>query len=226
MVRFRLALCLLAPALAGCYSDRLPPPNFRHSCSVDGDCRSSERCISGLCQVPCTQTTAEEDCPFDDGWLACFNGVCVTACELPAETCSGEGASLTCERPERRSTCTSPHMCLDLGIEIGGGGGFIGGGSDADLGVCGEWCTENSCPEGEICLDRFCVAMCDPNGPDTCNSAFGLRCQGGLCLPPLDSGSSATGAPTTDAQTTDATATEVTSGTPDTDAVTGEGGTG
>jgi hypothetical protein len=116
-------------------------------------------------------------------------------------------------------------MCLDLGIEIGGGGGFVGGGSDVDVGVCGEWCTEGSCPEGELCVAQFCVATCDPAGPDTCNVSFGLTCQNGLCLPDLggvpttdtdlptsDGTAMTTDAPTTDAPTSDSTASEGGSG--------------
>jgi hypothetical protein len=187
MVRLRSAL-LLVSVLVGCYSDRQAPPNFRHACSADGDCNRLENCISGLCQRPCTQATADEDCPSEDGFATCFNGVCVTSCELPAEECSGETSTEVCERPELQTTCTNPHRCLDLGFDLGGGGSFVGGSSDVALGVCGEWCTENSCPEGEICLENFCVAECDPAGPDTCNEAFGLSCHPtlGLCLPEID----------------------------------------
>jgi hypothetical protein len=220
MVRFRLALCLLAPVLAGCYSERLPPPNFRYACGGDGDCNDNERCISGLCQVPCTQANADDDCPTSDGFATCFNGVCVSSCELPAEVCEGEGENEVCERRERRGTCTKPHMCLDLGIELGGGGSFFGGVSDVDVGVCGEWCTEGSCPEGEVCVAQLCVATCDPAGPDTCNAAFGLTCQNGLCLPQLDGAT----ASDTDLPTSDGTS--MTTDAPTSDSTASEGGSG
>jgi hypothetical protein len=226
MLRSRFVLCLLTTVVAGCYSDRLPPPNFRHACGGDGDCGSAERCISGLCQVPCTQATAEDDCPSTDGFVACFNGACVGSCQLPPEVCEGEGADEVCERPERQGSCSKPQLCIDLGIDLGGGGGgFFGGGGDVDVGVCGEWCTENSCPEGEICIQQFCVATCDPTGPDTCNSSLGLSCQEGLCLPDLGESLPTTetdsGMPTTGASTDSPTTTDAPTGT---DSAASEGG--
>lgn len=192
VVRVPFALCLLAPGLAGCYSERLPPPNYRYACDGDADCPADERCIDGRCHVPCFQASAEHDCPSSEGFATCFNGVCVSTCELPREVCVGDGDNRVCDQAERQSTCTEPQLCLDLGIDFGGGGNVFGGPTDVELGICGQWCTEGSCPEGETCLAGFCVATCDPAGPDTCNTTLGLTCQDGLCRPDLD------GAPSTD----------------------------
>ena len=154
MARFRLAISLLAPLLGAgaCYSERLPPPNFRYACGADGDCSDQERCIRGLCQVPCTSATGATDC---EDFLACLNGVCVSSCELPAEDCNEDGED--CTRPESRSTCPAPQTCMDVGFGGAGGGSFFGGGSTADVGVCGQGCTSDSCPDGELCLEDFCV---------------------------------------------------------------------
>jgi hypothetical protein len=162
----RLAIACAVTASAGCFSDRLPPPTFRYSCSVDDDCTEPEACIRGLCQIPCTQATFRDDCPSAGSYAACFNGVCSNVCTVGADH------------------CTKPQSCIELPLDLNGGGGGPGGGggSTADeIGLCGVQCMpgDDVCPTGEVCLQGFCVQGCmfDVECQD------GFSCIAGICLP-------------------------------------------
>ncbi|MEM7152671.1 MAG: hypothetical protein AAF799_07505 [Myxococcota bacterium] len=167
--RTLVALLLGSGLGISCYSEQLPPSNFRYACDSDSDCNSNETCRRGVCERTCTQATAAEDCPFEDGFAACFNGACANTCEVGA------------------GRCPASHECIDLGIDLGGGGGspFGGGGSDATIGICGIQCDDGEnadiCPEGEICIPDFgtCATMCTT--PDDC--ASGSTCLFGICIP-------------------------------------------
>jgi hypothetical protein len=131
---------------SACYSERQAPPTFRYSCDADSDCNPEERCIGGLCQVPCTQLNASEVC-VGQNHLTCFNGVCSTGCD-----------------PTDKSPCPDSQECLDLGLTVSGGGLF-GGGSEMMIGICGNVCTDDSCPENESCVELMpgqgvCLATC------------------------------------------------------------------
>jgi hypothetical protein len=159
-------LPVLLAVLAGfavasaCYSERQPPPTFRYACNSDADCDNSERCMNSLCQVPCSQATAEDVCTSDNH-LLCFNGACATGCD-----------------PEDADACPTAQQCVNLGIEVSQSG-FGGGGTTQFLGVCGIACTETSCPTGEACLEGFCLELCDDD--DDCSVA--ANCTGGVCIP-------------------------------------------
>ncbi len=156
MSRLLLTTLLVALAAPACYSERLPPPTFRHQCSANGDCGDGESCVSGLCQVECTQATATDDCGLmgqGASYLACINGVCSTACDLSADPCPG------------------PQSCLEIpGISEALGSG-----------VCMEECSAGSCPEGELCLQGFCAPTCDPNDEGSCDDD--QTCLAGVCVP-------------------------------------------
>ncbi len=162
-----------------CFTDPPPPPTFRTTCEQDTDCSSGQACIRGLCETPCTQADSAMLCPFEDGYAGCINGACASTCPLPDD---GE-----------RDPCPAPQTCIDLGIDlsgVGGGGGFFGGGgSDTPTGVCTSSCTVGDCPQGEACLEGFCVATCMTS--DDC--AAGLSCLGGLCIPDVGTGGTTTG---------------------------------
>ncbi|RMG93674.1 MAG: hypothetical protein D6705_17980 [Deltaproteobacteria bacterium] len=176
MSRRLLLLGLGLPLAVACFVDRAAPSTFRNTCSVDDDCRAGQACIRGLCEVPCTQQTSAEDCPFDDGYAGCINGACASVCPLPEE---GE-----------KDPCPAPQTCVDLGIDVGGGGGsFFGGGSSEPTGVCTSPCEGGDCPDGEICLEGFCAATCTTD--DECTS--GLVCLAGICAPDFG-GTGSTGA--------------------------------
>ena len=169
MVR-TLAPGLLAGLLAaspGCFVDRAAPSTFRNTCNDDGECREGQACIRGLCEIPCTQKTSSEDCPFDDGYAACINGACASLCPLPEEG--------------GKDPCPEPQTCVDLGIDLGGGGAsFFGGGGDATpTGVCTSPCEGGDCPDGEVCLEGFCVATCTTDA----DCGTGLVCFSGFCTP-------------------------------------------
>jgi hypothetical protein len=159
LLHFSLAGFLLAALSAsGCYSERLPPPTFRHACGGDADCGDGESCLSGLCQVPCTMATATEDCGLSmqgGAYLACINGACSSACNLSDDPCPGA------------QTCTEiPVLSEQLGA-----------------GLCMEMCSPSdpdSCPDGEACFDGFCATTCDPTDPLACPE--GETCLG-VCVP-------------------------------------------
>ena len=160
--------CAMSATLAGCFSDRLPPPNFRFSCSVDDDCSEPEACIRGLCQIPCRQATFRRDCPSAGSYAACLNGVCSNVCTV------GEGH------------CPPTLSCLGLPFDApdgNGNGGFGGGGAPpaGDIGICGVECTpgDDVCPQGETCLFGFCLQICEFD--EQCQDGF--SCVGTLCLP-------------------------------------------
>lgn len=152
----------------GCYSERLASSTYRYPCDSEADCHSNEICRRGLCERPCTQATAAEDCLSEDGYAACFNGVCANTCEV------GSG------------NCAKGQTCFDLGLDLGGGGGSpFGGGSSAALGICGIECDAGDnadiCPEGEICIPDFgtCAQLCTLD--EECGS--GYTCFFGVCAP-------------------------------------------
>lgn len=187
---FIASAALLASGLAtGCFTERLPPPAFRYACGSDTDCGMGDRCISGLCQTPCSQATFAIACDTR-AHAACFNGTCASLCEI------AEGAK-----------CPSPQTCIDVGL------GALSPES-AGFGICGTTCTSDTCPEGESCLEGFCVQSCDPANPAAC--ADGFVCTAGFCLP-------GTGAPMT---TAPGTGDSASSDTDEGDGSSGESGSG
>lgn len=185
-------------AASACYSERLAPPTFRYSCSSDGDCNADERCLGGLCQVPCTQLTFDDVCT-QQNHLACFNGVCSTGC-VPSED----------ENP-----CPSSQTCIDVGLSASGGS-FVSSGSEMMIGICGSQCTEGSCPEGEDCVEGVCITTCT----STAECPGGTVCFAGFCVPedfvPADaddgSGTNADGESSTAGDSDATTATTTTGG--------------
>lgn len=161
-----LLLALLGSLALGvsCYSEQLPPSTYRFACDADTDCDAGEICRRGLCERPCHQATAQEDCPFEDGYATCFNGACANTCELGAGRCPGD------------------YECIDLGLEAGGGFG----GPSEPVGLCGLECDpadDDICPEGEICVDAFGLGACvvDCSAGQDCPS--GYFCLFGVCAP-------------------------------------------
>jgi hypothetical protein len=150
-------LLLVGGALAwGCFIEITPPPAARYTCDSDAECDDDEVCASGLCQVPCTMATFNSDCDQSKGYAACFNGYCAHLCEVEA------------------SECTSPQVCLSLGISLNLEG--------ATSGVCGIDCGASGCPEGEACTaGGVCLAACDETNPTNC--ASDEICSGGVCVP-------------------------------------------
>lgn len=179
-------LAVLAGALVGsCYAERQPPPSFRYVCDKDGDCRGSQECIDGLCETPCTLLTFEEDCL--NGELVCLNGVCSSGCDVDKDTCPGA------------------QQCVDLDLDVSGGGGFFGGGdSDVVVGVCMRPCTNTSCGELHVCIEGFCVQTCVDD--EQCPPA--TSCQQSLCLPDLGLGTDSASGETSDSLTGLPTGTE------------------
>jgi len=152
-----LAGALLAPS---CYSEREPPPNFRYRCGGDDDCKKGQSCMDGLCETPCTMATFADDCP--NGELACLNGVCSSGCDLANDS------------------CPSPQECIDLGLDLGGGGGFLSSGDpNAMIGICMRPCTDTSCGELSVCIEGLCVQTCVSD--EQCPTS--TTCQSSLCLP-------------------------------------------
>jgi hypothetical protein len=86
--------------------------------------------------------TAAEDCPSDEGYATCLNGTCASICT------TGEG------------NCPSPQDCIELPADLVASAGLFGLGDGA--GLCGEACnseTNEGCPDGELCLDGFCLGF-------------------------------------------------------------------
>ncbi len=192
MTATRLAAALALGSVLGisCYSEPLPPSTYRYACEGDGDCNANESCRHGRCERPCAQLTATEDCPSEEGFLTCFNGACATTCTVGS------------------SFCTTGQECIDLGIDLGGGGNPFGGGSDAAVGICGLKCDADAnadiCPEGEICIAELGTCAVDCSQGQPCPG--GYTCFFGVCAPPdaIPGGDSSSGAPTSDGGSTDA----------------------
>ncbi|MCR9161743.1 MAG: hypothetical protein ACE37F_36225 [Nannocystaceae bacterium] len=157
-----LLLAAFSLGASACYSERLPPPTFRHSCAQDQECGDGESCISGLCQVECTLATAADDCGspgMGSTYFGCLNGVCSSICNPDDDVCPGS------------QTCATIPGAEDFG------------------GACVESCTEGSCPAGEVCVElpeefgpvNFCATACDPGDPASC--AEGETCIFGVCSP-------------------------------------------
>lgn len=158
-----LLLAAFSLSASACYSERLPPPTFRHSCGGDNECGDGESCVSGLCQIECTLATAAEDCGslgMGSTFFGCLNGVCSSLCSPDNDVCPGE------------QSCAPIPGAEDFG------------------GVCVESCTEGSCPDGEVCVIvpeeiggdvNFCATACDPADPMSCGE--GEICILGVCAP-------------------------------------------
>jgi hypothetical protein len=129
LTRFVLACATMASV--GCFSERLPPPNFRYTCSVDDECNEPEACIRGLCQIPCTQRTFNEDCPSTGSFVSCFAGVCSNVCTVGA------------------NHCPDPLECVELPIDAEAVGQAFGSfpATDEPLGLCGVQCQ----PGDDVC---------------------------------------------------------------------------
>lgn len=159
-----LLLATFSLSASACYSERLPPPTFRHNCAGDNECGDGESCVSGLCQVECTLATATEDCGNPgqgSSFFGCLNGICSSICNPDDDICPGQ------------QSCATIPGAEDFG------------------GVCVESCTEGSCPDGEVCVIvpeelgggdvNFCATACDPTDPMSCGD--GETCLFGVCTP-------------------------------------------
>jgi hypothetical protein len=172
---------------SSCYSEPLPPSTYRYACDADDDCNADEICRRGLCERPCTQLEvaagaatdddpSDDPCPLESGYATCFNGACASTCAVGS------------------SFCPSGQECIDLGLDLGGGGGLFGGGSDEEIGICGIMCEpgDDICPEGEVCIIGFCAIDCSQG--QACPDAN--SCVSGVCVPdgflPTDDGSGST----------------------------------
>ena len=164
MLRISMAMTVSAVAAAlGCYYETTPSPSFRYRCNSTDDCETPETCIDGLCQIPCTQATFDEDCPDDGRFVACFNGVC-------ASTCS-----------RREANCPAPQECIEFGPRYSGLLARLGQSDRNGLGLCGNLC-DGQCNGNEVCGEGFCFATCDPALPMS-SCAPGLICSNGFCVP-------------------------------------------
>jgi hypothetical protein len=164
--RLTLLLAFTGAATVGaCFANQVAPSTFRNACDQNEDCRSDEACIVGLCQLPCAQDTFADDCPSADGYVACINGACGSLCSVPEE----DGAD----------PCSAPLECLDVGVDLSGGG-FGGGASPTDaVGVCVAKCSTGSCESGERCVEGFCTATCAADA----ECATDFICLLGICVP-------------------------------------------
>ncbi len=178
-----LAFALGSTLGISCFNEPLPPSTFRFACDADADCGDLEFCRSGVCERSCSQVTAAEDCPMEDGFATCFNGACASTC--------GIGSSV----------CPSGQTCLDLGFgqDVGICGLECDAGENADI-----------CPQGEVCIAQFGSCAVDCSAGQACPEGF--SCLLGVCAPegteipgvPPDSGDSSGGGPSTgDAPGTD-----------------------
>lgn len=192
VLRPLVAALVLGSALGiSCYSEQLPPSNYRYACEGDAECNSDEVCRRGLCERPCTLRTATDDCPAQDGYVGCFNGACATTCAVGSDY------------------CPAPYACIDLGVDLGGGGSPFGGSTDP-VGLCGLECDDadnaDLCPEGEVCFTMVGPGTCvvDCSGGEECPA--GNNCLLGLCVPegieiPMDgSGGEGAAGPTDDSE--------------------------
>lgn len=141
-MRSHLLFLGLAFGLGACFGDTQQPSAYRFDCKSDGDCKDPEQCIEGLCQIPCTFASFEDDCPAEQNFVSCFNGVCSNLCELD------DGAA-----------CPGAQSCVEVPFDPGAVGGGFGGVDVSNLGVCGIKCTDGSCPDGELCLEGICIPL-------------------------------------------------------------------
>jgi len=138
---------------AACFTDTPVPPTFRFQCSSDSECEQltdgdgevlyAQSCISGLCQYACETDllASQSDCPPNEGYLGCFNGVCTHLCDQTDRLCS---APQTCQMG-----AVPPEFAAMLG------------GAD-EIGLCGIACDDADapdCPEGQTCLEGICIDL-------------------------------------------------------------------
>jgi hypothetical protein len=189
-----LAAALALGSVLGisCYSEPLPPSTYRYACEGNGDCLDDEICRRGLCERPCTQLDeaaarltedpSDDPCPREEGYAFCFNGACASTCEVGA------------------NFCAPGQECIDLGLDLGGGGNPFGGGSDAPIGICGVKCDDadnaDVCPEGEVCVTQFGACAVDCSQGQACPD--GYTCFFDVCAPDDGSGQGSMGIGPTD----------------------------
>lgn len=169
MRRFRLALFgwTLVGSTLSCFAEQPAPSTYRYTCREPKDCRASEACIQGLCQVPCTLVTAEADCG-SGGYAACLNGACASLCD------------------PQQNHCPDPQRCIDLGVAIdeSSNNSLLGGSTPSTVGLCASSCIETGCGGGEICVpfgdNGVCLVPCAAEGA-TCPATY--SCLAGACVP-------------------------------------------
>lgn len=161
-MRLLLTVGLCAGVVVGCATPVGIPPQFRFTCETDEDCQVivdeenadmyQERCISGLCQYPCTGSVlapVEGECP--DDFIGCFNGVCSNLCETATKQCPSPQTCIIQDVPDE--------LAGQLPIDL------------TESGVCGIRCDEAGapdCPDGQFCIEGACFGFSDfTGGSDT-----------------------------------------------------------
>ncbi len=156
-----LRLCLLGAlgfglgAGGACFTDTPIPPTFRFQCTDDDQCDAitdddgevlyAQQCIDGLCQYTCTTDLLadQNDCPPNEGFFGCFNGICTHLCDGEERLCSAPHECVVADLPPE-----AEGLLKQLGLE--------------ELAVCGIRCDDadaSSCPDGQACFDGFCVDL-------------------------------------------------------------------
>ncbi|MGB1274868.1 MAG: hypothetical protein ACPG77_03885 [Nannocystaceae bacterium] len=138
---------------AACFTDTPVPPTFRFQCASDSECEQitgpdgevlyAQSCISGLCQYACQTDllASQSDCPPNEGFLGCFNGVCTHLCDQTDRLCSA---------PQACQTGTIPP---EFAAMLGGA---------EEIGLCGIACDDADapdCPDGQSCFEGICIDL-------------------------------------------------------------------
>jgi MYXO-CTERM domain-containing protein len=169
-------------------------------CQGDPDCADNDLCTQDLCNMAtntCSNTTISDCCNLDKD--------CPSSGGCDIATCSGPGGICLHEAKKDCCTPTSPEVGLDCEIPVSPydhlpckPGKFVCNNDKLECvgavhPVSPEKCNwkdencdgnidENSCAEGEACINGICAKKCgSPEFP--CPDHPGWQCKSGVCLP-------------------------------------------
>jgi hypothetical protein len=161
------------------------------SCSGDGDCAASNKCIGGTCQIPSLQQLGQS-CGSSSQCVSghCVDGVCCdTDCLGPCATCAGTGGHCTAAAvgTDPRGKCAGEAGCAP-GCNAQGACDFPDSSKRCD--VCRACNGAGKCNQLPVNDDPACMTIACGGLSTECkrfHDLTAMRCVGlGLCATPND----------------------------------------
>ena len=152
------------------------------ACSVDTQCRTTERCIDGACSPLADLCVDRTQCASGE---LCVAGRCVTSCSSDPECAPGFACRLAlgvCDAPLRAcaitSDCADPNSvcvagacvprCHALGACGQGTGVCVDNGCVPSVKAERQCDTDTSCGEGRVCVRHHCYVSCESPSDAAC----------------------------------------------------------
>ena len=152
------------------------------ACSVDTQCRTTERCIDGACSPLADLCVDRTQCASGE---LCVAGRCITSCSSDPECAAGFACRLAlgvCDAPLRAcaitSDCADPNSvcvaggcvprCHALGACGQGNGVCVDNGCVPSVKAERQCDSDTSCGEGRVCVRHHCYVSCESPSDAAC----------------------------------------------------------